>query len=136
MKSKEYTKIKQLATITAVVIIALSVVSCSSKKSSAKGELKRTQYCERYREFDDKVATAEPKAQKQLLEKILASNDFPKTPASLKKDYETVIDGYDQVEKGTYDIANQDIYKKASERISRHAIDTCELLKSNSGSNI
>lgn len=136
MKSRTILKLKLITISVVAILLISSLASCGSKKNSATGALKRTQYCERYREFDEKVATADAKEQKQLLENIVKSKDFPKSPASLLKDYETVIEGYSQFENGTYDVNNQEIYKDASDRMNRHAIDNCEILKSNSGSKI
>lgn len=122
--------------LTFVLLAAISCVSCSNSKQKASGDLKRTQYCERYREFDEKVSTAEPKEQKELLENIVKSKDFPNEPASLAADYKTFIDGLNKYLNGEDTKKDESKYKAASERISRHAIDHCELLKSNSGSNI
>ena len=131
----------QIRSKIAIVIVtagslALALSACSDSKQNASGALKRTQYCEYYREFDEKVATAKPKEQKALLEKITTAKDFPDTPKSLSKDFETIIDGYEKYLDGNYNVTEQDSYKKASVRIQRHAIDNCEILKSNSGSRI
>ncbi|HMS24832.1 MAG TPA: hypothetical protein PKB15_03950 [Acidimicrobiia bacterium] len=115
------------------LVIAISVMSCSSSKKKATGDLKRTQYCERYREFDDKVATVKPKEQKRLLEQITKAKSFP---SSLLKDYTVMIEGYEKYLDGESVRQDEKKYEEASNRIARHAIDHCELLTGNSGSKI
>lgn len=115
------------------LFIAITVMSCSSSEKEVTGDLKRTQYCERYREFDDKVATAQPKEQKRLLEQITKAKSFP---SSLLEDYTVMIDGYEKYLDGKPVREDEKKYEAASNRIARHAIDHCELLTGNSGSKI
>lgn len=117
-----------------VVLVCATISGCSSDKQKATGDLKYSEYCKRYVQFEDDVSTASNEEQKKLLVKITEAKDFPAKPNSLAEDYKTVIEGYDKVLKGE-DVTNQEsTYKKASERINRHAADHCGTLESNSGS--
>ena len=118
--------------VTAVVILTVGAWGNSSA-SKTEGKLKNTDYCKKYKEFEEQVPTVSAGEQRKLLEQVLKTEDFPGNPKSLKQDYEFIIDGYEKKENNTYDINQQEKYKQASERMQRHAIDNCELLVSNSG---
>jgi|GEM_PF-3618008 len=134
MKSLHLTGIHKTLTIVFLAFTILVIGACGdSSASKPEGKLKDTDYCKRYKEFEEKVPVVKADEQLELLQKIPEAKDFPTEPSSLKDDYEFLIEGYKQVEKGTYDINQQDKYKQASERTQRHAIENCEILVSNSG---
>lgn len=63
--------------ILVVLATTLLMGACShSEAQKDKGALKRTQYCDRYREFDGKVATASTKKQLDLLQRIVTAEGF------------------------------------------------------------
>lgn len=122
---------KVLFSAVVVTIAVLSFSACSSdSQSSATGALKKTEYCAKYREFDDKVATASDKEQLNLIKAITNTKDFPE---SMKADYDLVIDGYKKSLAGENILKNETQYQEAAQRMNRHAIDNCELLESNRG---
>ena len=93
--------------------------------------MKDTQYCKRYKAFDKDVATDSYKEQLKKLEKTKEAKDFP---AGLEKDYDFVIDGYKKVLEDKPVSQNEKKYEAAIKRMSRHAIDHCDLLESNTKS--
>lgn len=107
------------------------MTSCSGTKMKADGKLKKTDYCAYYREFEAKVPTAEPEEQLKLIEKIEGAKDFP---TSLKKDYDTIIAAYKKAIAKEPVIQDEKVNQKASERMQRHAIENCEILKSDNPS--
>ena len=131
------TNLSSLTLKTSALILlttSLTLGACgNSSASKPEGKLKNTEYCKRYKEFEEKVPVVKPAEQLELLEKIVQAKDFPKDPSSLKEDYEFIIEGYNKIENDTYDINQQDKYREASERTQRHAIENCEVLVSNSG---
>jgi hypothetical protein len=131
MEMRSFNKVLIRATaLCLITVFALIVGGCSSdnEESTATGALKKTEYCARYREFDDKVATASDEEQLILIRAISQAPDFP---AELEADYTLVITGYEDALDGKNVTDNEDQFKEASTRMSRHAIDNCELLQSN-----
>lgn len=124
---------RRISQITALTIISVLLLSgCSGKtKSKAADDMVNTSYCKNYKKFDKDVATDKTKEQLTKLEKVLASKDFP---SELKKDYEFVIEGYKKVIAGESVTKDEAKYEAAVKRISRHAIEHCGLLKSNTKS--
>ncbi len=134
MKSTTAKSTRNFFGFTMLLCIGLVLSGCGdSSASKPEGKLKNTQYCKKYKEFEEKVPVVKTGEQLKLLEAVIDTKDFPSQPPSLKQDYELIIDGYKQIGNGTYKTDNQDKYKKASERIQRHAIENCEILVSNSG---
>ena len=117
------------ALIVATLFFSLTIFTvCSGTKVKAEGKLKRTDYCAFYREFEEKVPTASPKEQLKLLEKISGAKDFPK---EMRNDYDLIIASYKKSIAGEPVIKDEKKNAKASREIARHAIDNCEILKSN-----
>lgn len=112
-----------------IALLALS--SCSGAKVKAEGKLKKTDYCAYYREFEEKVPTAKTKEQLKLLEKIASAKDFPET---MRKDYDMIIEAYKKAIASKPVVQDEKKNQKASERMQRHAIENCEILKSNNSS--
>lgn len=112
-----------------IAVLALS--SCSGAKVKAEGKLKKTDYCAYYREFEEKVPTAGTKEQLKLLEKIASAKDFPET---MRKDYDMIIEAYKKAIASKPVVQDEKKNQKASERMQRHAIENCEILKSNNSS--
>jgi len=109
--------------------LALGLTACSGdSKQRAEGDLKDTEYCKKYKQFDKDVATDDYEDQLKKLEATAATKDFP---AELKKDYEFVIEGYEKVLDDKPVSQDEKKYEAAVKRISRHAIDHCDLLESN-----
>lgn len=113
-----------------LVAVALISAACSSSDKKDSDSLKSSQYCERYREFESKVATAKPKEQLKLIKKILEAKDFPSTPTTLRTDYETVISEFEKALDGQEVLSNEEANKEAAIRINRHAVDNCATLES------
>ena len=123
---------KKLIIPSLTIIFAASALSaCSGTKVKAEGKLKKTDYCAFYREFEEKVPTAQPKEQLKLFEKIAGAKDFP---ASLKKDYDQIISSYKKSIAGKPVSKDEKKNEAASKRMQRHAIENCEILKSNNSS--
>ncbi|MBP9116216.1 MAG: hypothetical protein KBF89_07740 [Acidimicrobiia bacterium] len=114
-----------------LILISTSLNACSKSKVKATGALKKTDYCAYYREFEDKVPTASTKQQLKLLEKLASAKDFPQ---ELKSDYTQIISSYKKVIAGDGVMKQEKKNEKASNEITRHAIENCEILKSNSSS--
>lgn len=124
---------KHSVVVIALVLTALIAGACSSDDTKPSGALKRTEYCDKYREFDGTVATATPKEQKDLLVAITKAKSFP---TELSDEYELVIDGYTKFLAGETVTQNEKKYEEASTKMSRHAIENCDFLKGSSGSSI
>lgn len=125
--------ISKKALLILIILISTTFIltSCSGTKVKADGKLKKTDYCAYYREFEEKVPTASVKEQLKLIEKIASAKDFPE---NMRKDYDQIISAYKKSIAGEPVIKEEDINRKASEKINRHAIENCETLKSDNSS--
>jgi hypothetical protein len=118
---------KVFCLIITVVLATVLLVGCSSDSKKGTGDLKKTPYCDHYREFDDKVATASHKEQLRLIKAITKAKSFP---SSLKHDYDIIISGYEKSLRGESVAKNEKTYEDAVKRVTRHAIKHCDLLAS------
>ena len=129
MQKRSYKKL--FTTISVLVLTAISISSCSGTKIKADGKLKKTDYCAFYREFEEKVPTAKPKEQQELLEKVAGAKDFPE---EMRKDYELIIKAYKAIDEGKAVSKDEKKNEEAANRMNRHAIENCEILTSDNPS--
>lgn len=94
--------------------------------------MKDTEYCKKYKEFEEKVATDSFEKQLKKLEAVKATKDFPD---ELEEDYVLVIEGYKKTLNNEPISKEEKKYEAAVKKISRHAINHCDTLESNSGAN-
>lgn len=127
MSSRKAFSIIAIAATSMLLILGLSACSGGSK-ASASGDLKDTDYCKKYKIFDKDVATDKFDEQLKKLEATSKAKDLP---AEVKEDYELIIDGYKKTLADKPISKNEKKYEAAAKRISRHAIEHCDLLESN-----
>lgn len=79
-------------------------------------------FCEAVLDYEDALPVADAAEQQELLEKVV-----PNTPADVRSDAETLLEGYERAGRGEDITTDEKRYQNASERLERYAIKNCNL---------